>query len=362
MKKISLLGSTGSIGRQVIEVCRKFPDKFKIIALCAGRESKLFSEQVKTLAPKYSATAQNGAEKLAALDEADIVFNAVSGFAGLKYSVSALSAGKTVALANKETLVCGGQYILNLANICGGDILPVDSEHSAIWQCLDFGNKLAKKLIITASGGPFRDKNFAELENITPEQALNHPTWNMGAKITVDSATLMNKAYEVIEAHALFGNDYKDIKAVIHPQSVVHSMVQFSDGSILAQMGLPNMKLPIQLALSYPERLEGGARTIDFSSALSLDFQPLDEDKFPCFKLGIAAGKAGGIMPCALNAADEVAVNAFLDKKIAFTQIPQVVEGVLEKTQNASVSSYSDLVEADERAREIAVDIIKRFK
>lgn len=357
MKKVSLIGSTGSIGRQAIEVCLRHPDKFRIIALCAGRRGGLFERQVKALSPKFYGTADSGdCTPLAALEEADIILNAASGFAGLAYSFAAVAAGKTLALANKETLVCGGEIITALAKETGARIIPVDSEHSAIWQCLGFGERKAEKLIITASGGPFRDADESELERVTPELALKHPTWNMGKKVTVDSATLMNKAYEVMEAHFLYGTPYGDITAVIHPQSIVHSMVQFADGAILAQMNKPDMKLPIQLALSYPERLDCGLEKLDFGKAFTLEFLPLDVRRYPCFALGMQAAYEGGIAPCVLNAADETAVSAFLGGRIPFTRICGVVEYTLRKTPREELADMASLVRADAAARRIAAE------
>ncbi|MDE6441175.1 MAG: 1-deoxy-D-xylulose-5-phosphate reductoisomerase [Clostridia bacterium] len=364
MKKIALIGSTGSIGKQVIEVVKRYPDEFEISALVASRNEKTFLEQVEELKPKYSALASKDKQKAldaACLPDADIVFNAAGGFEGLEYSLTALNAGKPLALANKETLVCGGDIVMPYTQR-GGLILPVDSEHSAIWQCLHFNNYAPlRRLIITASGGAFRDMPAESLSTVTPQQALAHPTWKMGAKITVDSATLMNKGYEVIEAHMLYGTPYSKIDTVIQPQSIVHSLVEFTDGSTLAQMSYPTMEVPIQLALSYPQRLKEAVTPMDYTKPFSLDFKPLDKNKYPCFKLALACGEQGGIMPCVLNAADEIAVKAFLNGKIAFTDIYRVVDGVVSAFSAQGVKSFEQLRETDAAARLRAQNIIDRL-
>ena len=360
MKKIALIGSTGSIGRQVIEVCRRHPDEFKIVALVAGRESQTFSRQVCELNPVYYGVNDSS---LAKIDEADIVFNAAGGFAGLKYSLAAIEAGKPLALANKETLVCGADIVLPLAKERGVNIIPVDSEHSAIWQCLNFNAKAPlKRLIITASGGAFRGYSKERLKSVTPAEALNHPTWKMGAKITVDSATLLNKGYEVIEAHALYGTPYADIQTVIQPQSIVHSLVEFADGAVLAQLSYPTMEIPIQLALSYPQRLPTAIAPMDFTRAFSLGFEPLVRENYSLFDLALKCGEAGGTLPCALNAADEVAVHAFLDGEIPFTAIFGVTNEVVSKTPKYTATSFGQLEEVDALARERAQKAVRKFK
>ena len=363
MKKISLIGSTGSIGRQVVDIVKRNPDKFKIIALVANRESDEFAKQVNELKPSFSALASSGnALPAASLSDADIIFNAAGGFAGLEYSLKAVEAGKTLALANKETLVCGSDIILPLCLKTGAKIIPVDSEHSAIWQCLNYktDTKL-KRLIITASGGAFRNFSPEKLKEVTPAQALNHPTWKMGKKITIDSATLMNKGYEVIEAHALYGTDYGKIETVIQPQSIVHSLVEFDDGAVLAQMSYPTMELPISLALSYPERIPTTLKPMDFKTPFSLEFTPLERKKFPCFDIALKCGEQGGIAPCVLNAADEVAVQAFLDGEIAFTEIHRVVEETVNSIPNESVTSFEQLKIVNDRARAIARQKINKL-
>lgn len=362
MKNIALIGSCGSIGRQVLRVVKNHPDKFKIVALVGGSPSEEFLKQVAEFRPEHFALASLDREwalAAAELDCADVVFNAAGGFAGLEYSLRALRAGKTLALANKETLVCGSE-ILPKNSIQGGKIVPVDSEHSAIWQCLNFDcTKPVRRLIITASGGAFRGYTPEQLKDVTPEQALNHPTWKMGKKITVDSATLMNKGYEVIEAHALYGTPYDKIDTVIQPQSIVHSMVEFEDGAILAQMSYPTMELPIQIALTYPQRYSCELAPMDFTKAFSLGFEPLERKRYPLFDLALKCGEAGGTLPCALNAADEVAVNAFLNKNLTYTDIFAVVDGVISATVRENVESFEHLAEVDRKARELADKIIK---
>lgn len=366
MKKIALIGSTGSIGRQLAEIVKRNPDRFKIIALAANRESAEFEMQKKELSPEFSALAsvdKEGALACAQIPDADIIFNAAGGFAGLAYSLKAVQAGKTLALANKETLVCGGDIIMPLAARTGAKILPVDSEHSAIWQCLSFdAHAPLKRLIITASGGAFRNLPPEKLKTVTPEQALNHPTWKMGKKITVDSATLMNKGYEVIEAHVLYGTDYGRIETVIQPQSIIHSMVEFDDGAVLAQMSYPTMELPITLALTYPDRMQTALKPMDFKSAFSLEFQPMKRKNYPCFDIALKCGEAGGIMPCVLNAADEAAVCAFLNKQIAFTDIYRAVAQTVSAFSNEKVTGFEQLEDINARASDTARKIIKRIQ
>jgi 1-deoxy-D-xylulose-5-phosphate reductoisomerase len=365
MKKISLIGCSGSIGRQVKDVVRRHPDEYSIVAEVAFSNAKALFSDVEEFNLSYYALANEDEERaisLAALDEADIIFNAAGGFAGLKYSYAAIMAGKDVALANKETLVCGGDMIMPLADSKGVNILPVDSEHSAIWQCLHFDRKTPlRRLIITASGGAFRNLSQSQLKGVTPEQALAHPTWSMGKKITIDSATLMNKGYEIIEAHHLYGTPYDRIEGVIQPQSIVHSLVEFEDGACIAQMSYPTMELPIQLALSYPNRLSTALKPMDFKVPFALEFQPLVRENFPCFDLALKCAEKGGIMPCVLNAADEVAVYAFLEGKIAFTDIFSVVDGVVQSIAYEKVLDIKQLNDVDKKARDCANKIIKRL-
>ncbi|MDE5765694.1 MAG: 1-deoxy-D-xylulose-5-phosphate reductoisomerase [Clostridia bacterium] len=376
MKKIALVGSTGSIGRQVINVVQRYPSRFKPVALIANSSTQVFAQQINGIKPQYAALTDMQAAKsmggvpsgvtflsgedgaLKALEEcgADVIVVACGGFAGLIYSLKAAELNIPLALANKETLVCGGDLIMPKI----GEIMPVDSEHSAIWQCLNFNrNADFARLVITASGGPFRGKQWNSLASVTPAEALNHPTWKMGAKITIDSATLLNKGYEVIEAHHLYNAPYEKIAAVIHPQSIVHSMVQFADGATLAQTSYPTMELPIQLALTYPERLDCGLKQLDFAKALTLDFQPLVRKDYPLFDLALSCGEEGGILPTALNAASEIAVNAFLQGKLRFTDIYTVADKVVQSTVNMRVESYPQLKQADARAREGALKIIE---
>lgn len=378
MKKIALIGSTGSIGRQVIEVVKLNPDKFEIVALVAHSSYELFLRQLNELHPAYAAlTDKSAAEKLGeipqdavlfsgegsgvkALEEcgADICLVAASGFAGLEYSFAAAERKIPLALANKETLVCAGDIIMPLLK----DLRPVDSEHSAIWQCLNFNlNAPFEKLVITASGGAFRGKAFFDLKDVTPEQALCHPTWSMGAKITIDSATLLNKGYEVIEAHHLYNAPYERIKTVIHPQSIVHSLVQLKGGATLAHLSYPDMKLPISLALSYPERVECGLAEMDFTKAFSLEFLPLIRKDYPLYDLALSCGEEGGVLPTVLNAAAEEATHAFLQRKIRFTDIYSVAAGAVEETKNKRAESYPDIKETDICARARATELIKRY-
>ncbi len=375
MKKVALVGSTGSIGRQVINVvCRT--EKFKLVALIANSSADELLRQIKRFTPQYAALTDLSAAKsvgelpdgvkylsgeegaLTALEScgADVIVVACGGFAGLKYSLKAAELGIPLALANKETLVCGGDLIMPKIK----EIMPVDSEHSAIWQCLNFDrNAQFDSLVITASGGAFRGREWNSLTNVTAAEALRHPTWKMGAKITVDCATLLNKGYEIIEAHHLYGAPYEKISAVIHPQSIVHSMVRFADGATLAQLSYPTMELPIQLALTYPERLDCALPQLDFTKALSLEFLPLKRKDYPLYGLALDCGQEGGVLPTALNAASEVAVNAFLKGALRFTDIYTVADKVVCRTANERVQSYEQLDLADIFARGLAEKIIK---
>lgn len=373
--KIALIGSTGSIGRQAIEVALAQPDKFRIVSMAAASSVSLFEEQLNAVKPDYAALAdaeaanslhevpsgtrfaggEEAALAAASYGEADVVLVAAGGFAGLKYSLEAIGAGKALALANKETLVCGGDLVMPLIKQKNLSLRPVDSEHSAIWQCLGLDlSRPFKRLIITASGGPFKNFTPEQLKCVTPAMALDHPTWNMGDKITVDSATMLNKGFEIIEAHHLFGADYGSISAVIHPQSIVHSMVEFDDGAVLAQLSHPTMKLPIQLALTCPDRAPLKGAELDFTRALSLDFSPIEAGRFPCFELALSCARAGGTLPCALNAAGEVAVRAFLSGDIKFTEIAEVIRRAAEAERGEAVTSYAQLCEVDARARRAA--------
>lgn len=379
MIKISLLGSTGSIGRQVLSVVRRYPDKFKIISLAAGSNAVLFSEQVNEFKPKV-ATLTNpenlsaikelpketefyyGENALlhAVLEDADVVFDAVMGFAGLKAVKYAIELKKNVALANKETLVAGGSLIMPMAKKAGVEIIPVDSEHSALWQSLNFNpNKKFKNLLITASGGALRNVPIENLGNVTASDALMHPNWNMGKKITVDCATMVNKGFEVIEAMWLFNARREDIKVVVHPESIVHSLVEFDDGAIISQMGVPLMELPIQLALTYPERLPIENNALNLYGK-TLNFSEVDKNRYPCFDIVDKAISLGGIYPCAVSGADERVVELFLQGKIKYTDISVYLEKVLEKMDNMPVT-FENLEYVDKLSR-IIVDEIYRSK
>ncbi len=378
MKHISLIGSTGSIGRQVCAVVRRYPDKFKIDGIVAHSSEALFLQQVQEFQPKYAALVDEEAGKRIAAsipqgvrfgygeqaaEEAvsygEIAFVAATGFAGLKYSLEATALKKDIALANKETLVCGGELVMEKIEGAGIRLMPVDSEHSALWQALNFRTDAPfKKLIITASGGPFYRYTKEELAKVTPTSALKHPTWQMGAKITIDSATLLNKGFEVIEAKWLYRTELDKIRTVVQPESIIHSMVEFDDGGILAQMSYPTMELPIQLALTYPERLSCDLPSLDFEALGAIRFLPLERKRFPCYDLALSSAEKGDNYPCALNGAGEIAVHAFLDGRIGFLQIADTIERVLEKTERVKPTSYEILKETDARARALAREII----
>ena len=296
-----------------------------------------------------------------AIAYADTAFVAATGFAGLKYSLKAIELKKDIALANQETLVCGGELVMNKTKGAGIRLLPVDSEHSALWQALNFRKDTPfKRLILTASGGPFYGYTQEELKKVTPMSALKHPTWQMGAKITIDSATLLNKGFEVIEARWLYDAPLQKIHAVVQPESIVHSMVEFADGSVMAQMSYPSMEMPIQLALTYPQRLDCGLKPLDFETLGAIRFLPLERKRFPCYDLALTALEMGDNYPCALNGAGEVAVRAFLEEKIGFTEIAEILSGVLEGTERIKADSYTALKETDMRARAKATELIKR--
>lgn len=367
MKRIALYGSTGSIGRQVLNCVRRYPDKYEITSLVAGSNASLLGEQIREFKPKTAClvnperlsdigdiggTTLYCGDKigLRPLDgECELAFIAATGFVGLRYAIDALEAGKNVALANKECLVAGGEIILELAEKKGLEIIPVDSEHSAIWQCLGLDRKKEfESLLITASGGAFRDTPLKMLPYVTAADALKHPNWNMGKKITVDCATMVNKGLEVIEASRLFNCGLDKIKVVSHPESIVHSMVEFKDGGIIAQMGAPDMELPISLALSYPERLQG-PKKLDLYGK-TLHFNEIDDRRYPCFKLITDTLIAGDNYPCAASAANEAAVALFLDGRIAFTEIYDYIADALERTERSPVT-YLDLVRTDAAAR-----------
>lgn len=381
MKNISLLGSTGSIGRQTVEVALANPDKIKIRALVAHKSDEALEQQINALQPDIAvltdkdaaarlAKRYHGKTELLAGDEglmaaatydgADTVLASMVGYAGLRPTLAAINCGKNIALANKETLVAAGSIVMQAVADKGVSLTPVDSEHSAIFQSLRGGaQKEVKRLIITASGGPFRGKKRSELENVTLAQCLNHPNWSMGQKVTLDSSTLANKGLEVMEAHWLFNMPYEKIDVVVHPQSIVHSLVEFCDGSVIAQLGVPDMRLPIQYALSWPERYDYAFDQLDLVKTGALTFEAPDLEAFPSLKIAIDCGKAGGTLPCAFNAANEEAVYAFLAGKIKYLDIPYITATVTERHQNILQPAIDDIVAADTAARLCARDLIK---
>ena len=375
MKRIAVLGSSGSIGTQTLDVCRQHADKLKVTALAVGGRAGVLAAQAKEFGVKNcaigcddlvgSADAPEGCRfgfqavlDLIQADDVDVVVNSLVGAAGLRVSYETLRAGKVLALANKESLVVGGDLIMPLAAQLdaraghAGALMPIDSEHGAIYQCLLGENpKEVAKLWVTASGGPFRGKTAAELKDVTPAQALAHPTWNMGAKISIDSSTLMNKGLEVIEAHHLFNMPYDKIEVVVQPQSAIHSMVEFTDGSVKAHLGTTDMRIPIQFALSFPDRWEAPVQPLDFRTLGSLDFAAPDEKTFRCLALARHAGTVGGTLPCAMNAANEIAVAAFLDEQCSYLGIADCVAAVMEVHQAQAVESLEQLEEVDAWAR-----------
>lgn len=369
MKRLAVLGSTGSIGRQTLEVVAANPGAFSVHGLAARGDVELLRQQVAEFGascvvqgdPAVSMAGfavpvlygEEGLVALAAAPEVDQVVVATSGAAGFAPTLAAIHAGKEVALANKEVLVMAGELVIAEARARGVTLRPIDSEHSALWQCLQGEDaEKVERLILTASGGPFRTWTAAQMAGVTPEEALHHPTWRMGPKITVDSATLFNKGLEVIEAHWLFGLPYERIAVVVHPQSVIHSMVEFRDGSIKAQLGAPDMRLPIQYALGYPERLPRRYTSVDWAAAGPLTFAPPDEERFPCLRLAREAGVAGSTFPTVLAAADEVAVELFLARQIAFPDIPRLIEGALTAHRPAGSMGLEAIRAADGWARE----------
>ncbi len=373
MKNLSVLGSTGSIGTQTLDVVRENPDEFNISALTAGRNMELFRSQLAEFSPLYAAVAdESDAARLAAdfphisfgwgmegictaaaLSDAEMTVNGLLGMMGIRPTLAAIEAGKDVACANKETLVAGGAIIMDAVKKHGVNFLPVDSEHSAIFQCLQgaSGNPL-KRILLTASGGPFRGFTKEQLKNVTLEQALGHPTWSMGAKITVDSATMMNKGLEVIEASWLFGTAPRDITVVVHPQSIVHSAVEFEDGAVIAQLGAHDMRVPIAYALSYPARLPAQGRSIDLFDIARLDFEEPHPETFECLALAFEAAEKGGSWPIVLNAANEAAVAAFLKGKIGFTAIADCVRAALDHHDGAAASCVDDILEIQRKTEE----------
>ena len=385
MKKIILTGSTGSIGTQTLDVVRNNSDKFKIVVLSAYQSADKLIEQAKEFNPEYvvignksfyeyvrAALYDSNIKVHAGLEalydiiksvEADIVVSAMVGFAGLIPTMKALESGKNVAIANKETLVVAGELIMKTSKELNCNLIPVDSEHSAIYQCLAGEDKLAiEKIILTASGGPFRNYPKKKLKKVTPAEALKHPNWNMGAKITIDSATMMNKGLEVIEARWLFDILAEKIEIVVHPQSIIHSMVQFCDGSIKAQMGLPDMRFPIHYALNFPQRTQNSFLRYDFKTINTLTFEKPDIEKFPCLQIAYDALKTGGNIPCIVNAANEIAVNAFLKQQIGFTQIPKIIEKTISRCYKVDKPNLDTYIESDMEARLTAEQIVAQKK
>jgi 1-deoxy-D-xylulose-5-phosphate reductoisomerase len=365
VKRLALLGSTGSVGTQALDVVRSHHDEFEVVALAAGRNVELLERQRDEfgVAPDAARACADDAgvlAELAAHPEADVVLNAVVGFAGLPATLAALEHGKRLALANKESLIAGGPVVAGARRGGGGEIVPVDSEHSAVYQALRAGAPgEVRKIVLTASGGPFRGRTRAELARVTVADALAHPTWSMGAKITIDSSTLMNKGLEVIEAHELFGVDFDRLEVVVHPQSIVHGMVEFCDGATIAQLSEPDMRLPIGLALGAPARLDEPFGSLDWSTLSELTFERPDLATFPALALAYEAGRAGGGAPATLNGANEVAVAAFLDGRIAWTAIPQVVAEALD-AGGGNVSTVADVLDVDRVARERATRAVEK--
>jgi 1-deoxy-D-xylulose-5-phosphate reductoisomerase len=388
LKQLSILGSTGSIGRQCLSVVEGLPERFGIVALAAGGNLEELTGQIERHRPELvsvgdakkadelaSTLRAKGISPLPAIHHgregmlavgthtrADMVVSAAVGVVGLEATYEAVKLGKTVALSNKEVLVAAGELVMAAAKKAGRELLPVDSEHNAVHQCLRGGTHgEVSRLVLTASGGPFRKTPLAELNNVSPEQALAHPNWKMGNRITIDSASMMNKGFEVIEAHWLFGVRPDQIDVVIHPQSTIHSMVEFVDGSILAQLGPTDMRMPIQYALTYPERVASNQVALDWRKLRRLDFAKVSTRRFPCLRLAREAMKKGGALPCALNAADEVAVAAFLERRLSFRGIAEVIERVLARTSRVRFEKMDDVLAADAEARRTAKEEVERL-
>jgi 1-deoxy-D-xylulose-5-phosphate reductoisomerase len=383
MKNISVLGSTGSIGRSSLEVIDKLKHKFKVVGLTAGRNTQLLEKQIEKFRPKIVSLekkeeaedlkrkfkgksiqvtfAQEGAEEVASFSENDIIISAITGINGLRPTLAAVQEGKKIALANKESMVVAGSLIQDRVRKYGAQLIPVDSEHSGVFQCLA-KEKMdnVKKVTLTASGGPFFWKPASAMNNISPEEALNHPRWKMGKKVTIDSATLMNKGLELIEARWLFSLEPRQLGVLIHPQSVVHSLVEMSDGSVLAQLSPTNMKIPIQYALTYPEREDSLLPSLDLSEIKALEFYEVDTEKFPIIKLARLALEEGESFPIALNAANEVAVSAFLEKRIKFMDISEMVKEIIENHQKRKVQSLEDIFDVDGETRRVSLDELKK--
>ncbi|WP_019501430.1 1-deoxy-D-xylulose-5-phosphate reductoisomerase [Pseudanabaena sp. PCC 6802] len=387
MKPITLLGSTGSIGTQTLDIVAQYPDRFRVVGLAAGGNVALLAEQIRKFQPEIVAIADpsklndlkeaiaglttqpmllagsEGIQTVAAYGDAQTVVTGIVGCAGLLPTVAAIEAGKDIALANKETLIAAGSVVIPLIKQHGVKLLPADSEHSAIFQCLQgVPEGGLRRILLTASGGSFRDLPVEKLSSVTVADALKHPNWSMGRKITIDSATLMNKGLEVIEAHYLFGLDYEQIEIVIHPQSIIHSLIELQDSSVLAQLGLPDMRLPLLYALSYPERIYTDWQRLDLFKCGDLTFREPDHRKYPCMQLAYAAGRSGGTMPAVLNAANEQAVELFLNEKISFVQIPQLIEITCDRHDCIAQPSLDDIVAVDAWARQTVVEQLYAVK
>ena len=385
MKKITILGSTGSIGLSALDVIEKNSQRFQVEALTAGKNIKLLKKQIEKFRPKAVAVSnketalklrdsltkknkvkvlydEEGLKEVASFPSADIVISAIAGSAGLIPTLAAIEAGKDIALANKETMVMAGEIVTGKAAKKRVKIIPVDSEHSAIFQCLEGQNrKNLRRIILTASGGPFLNFTGNELKNVTLSQTLRHPNWKMGRKVTIDSASMMNKGLEIIEAKWLFNMDISRIDVLIHPQSIVHSMIEFNDGAFLAQMGVPDMKVPIAYALTYPERIMNNLPSLDLVRIGKLEFGSPDMKKFPCLRLAYAAGLCGGTAPVVLNAADEIAVSAFMEHKIRFIDLPKIIEKVFNRHNTVNDPSLEDILHADLWAKRETGKIIERI-
>jgi len=373
--KIAILGSTGSIGNSALEVIEKYPEKYQVVGLSAGNNAELLQEQIRKFKPKMVSLSDDsgqdilndcfgteilfgveGACKIASMPEVDVVIAAISGSAGLLPTLAAVKAGKTIALANKESLVMAGELIISEAKKNKAEIIPIDSEHSAIFQLLkDKKIEDVKNIILTASGGPFLGSTLEELENVTPAEALKHPRWKMGNKVTIDSASMMNKGLEVIEAYYIFGMPVEKIKVIVHPQSIVHSMVEFIDGTVFAQLSHPDMKAPIAYALSCPDRLDDIVKPLSFAEIGKLTFEDPDYEKLPNLRLAFRALETGGLMPVVMNSANEVAVQKFCDGLIGFTFMPKLIEKVMDAFNDNGGRSLEDILEADKWARDMAI-------
>lgn len=391
MKKVTILGSTGSIGLSTLDIIGRNPEKYSVHALVAGRNSTLLAQQVIQFRPAVAVVAEDqvrddlraalsaaglhasefpalevgraAQEQAAAAPETEILISAIVGVAGLPATYAGIRAGKRVGLANKETLVTGGEMVMHAVRQYGAELVPVDSEHNGAHQCFRAGSaKDVRKLILTASGGPFRKTSLADMAAVTPAQALNHPTWKMGPRITIDSATLMNKGFEVIEACWLFGLPPSMVEVVVHPQSSIHAMVEYCDGSVIAQICATDMRMPIQYAMTWPERDEAPVPRIDWSQARHWDFEPPDGDRFPLLRLAYEAQEAGGASTCILNAADEIAVEAFLRERIGFTEIAGIVAETLSRVPSGALTTVDEVLETDRAAREVALGLVETGK